>query len=80
MIEYQEFKKIVVEGQNFSTRTVDEINFEEKAPGTNVTYIADIQLRHVLKIFTPFIRKDLDKIAETAEQGFRKKSAELFGK
>lgn len=43
-----------------TTRTVDEIVFEEKHPGTNVTYIADIQLRHVLKLFTPFIRKDLD--------------------
>jgi hypothetical protein len=74
MIEYQEFKKIAVKGENFTTSTVDEIIFEEKHPGTNVTYIADIQLRHVLKILTPFIRKDLDKLAETAEQGFRKKS------
>jgi hypothetical protein len=39
-----------------------------------VTYQADICLRHVLKVFTPFIRGDLEELAKTAEAGFRKRS------
>ena len=69
--EYEEMRKIVVKGENFITSAVDEILFEEKHPGTNVTYLSNIELRHLFKVATPFILKDLQKLAQTAESGFR---------
>lgn len=80
MTEYEKFKKITLETSNFTTSTVDTISFEQKTPGTNVTYTADICLRHVFKVATPFIMDDLNKLAQTAEAGFRKRSQEVFGK
>lgn len=80
MVEYEKFKKVTFETSNFTTSTVDQITFEEKLPGTNVTYTGDICLRHVFKVITPLIMDDLNKLAQTAEAGFRKRSEEVFGK
>lgn len=73
MTEFVPNKKIAVRGQNSTTTVVDEIHLASKDQGTQITYVADIALRHVFWVFTPLIKGDLAKMAAEAEQGMRKK-------
>ena len=51
----------------------DQILFREKGSGTEIEYKADICLRHIFGLFTPLIRKDLDKLVVQAKSGMTKK-------
>lgn len=55
------------------------MHFQEKGTGTEITYIADISLKHVLKIMTPCIKADLNRLSEEAQQGMKKKIKQLYG-
>jgi hypothetical protein len=56
------------------------MTFEENknGNGTNILYEADISLKGIFWIFTPFIISDLDKLADDCKNGLIKKSKELF--
>lgn len=64
---------MAAKGENKTTVVVDEIFFEQKGSSTQITYVADISLKHILKIFTPFIMGDLNKLAADAQQGMQAK-------
>lgn len=80
MTGYEKFNKIELYGKNTMVEAVDEILFREKGQGTEIEYRADIRLRHIFGLFTPFIRKDLDHLVVEAKAGMIKKCEELFGK
>ncbi|KAL6078149.1 Polyketide cyclase [Balamuthia mandrillaris] len=80
---YEEPHKVVLEGFTSIVHALDEIRFsqDENDPDrTRVEYDADIRLRGVFKLFTPFIRRSIMELAPAAQQGFEGKAGELFGK
>ncbi|KAL6051125.1 Polyketide cyclase [Balamuthia mandrillaris] len=80
---YEEPHKVVLEGFTSVVHALDEIRFsqDESDPDrTRVEYDADIRLRGVFKLFTPFIRRSIMELAPAAQQGFESKAGELFGK
>lgn len=68
-------------GENDMITAEDEITCRRKGPNTTqMEYRADICLRGIKVLFTPFILCDLNKITELARTGCRDKSRELWGK
>lgn len=80
LTEVTPMKKVAARGMSGTTFVLDEMNFKEVANGTEIHYWADISLRHVFKLFTPFIKGDLENMAKGAEEGIKKKIEELYGK
>jgi hypothetical protein len=59
----------------------DEISCRRKGPNsTEMEYRADICLKGVKVLFTPFIMCSLSKIEEIARAGCRDKAREMWGK
>ena len=52
---------------------IDEISFQSKADGTEIKYEADITLNHIFCLATPFIKGDLQTLANEAESGMQAK-------
>lgn len=82
VLEFKLNKYIKLKGENDLVEAVDEIFFEpsDKPNTTKVTYKADISLKGVGWLITPFIVKDLEKIAVDCEAGMKKMAALKFGK
>jgi len=64
LTEVTPLKRIAAQGMNMTTFVLDEMNFKEVPNGTEIHYMADISLRHVFKLFTPWIKGDLEKMAQ----------------
>ena len=80
MKEYKEHESIKLYGANTFFNATDVISFKPKGENTEVTYEADISLNHIFKLFTPFVKSDLDTLCKEARQGMQAKGEELFGK
>jgi hypothetical protein len=68
-------------GENDMITAFDEIICRQKGPQvTEMEYRADICLRGIKVLFTPFILCSLKEITETARTGCRDKAIEMWGK
>ena len=81
LLEYDPCRRLVVRGKTSMITASDDITFKEVGEGeaTEIHYSSEISLNHVLSIFNMFIRKDLEQLAVSTEEGMRKRSRELFG-
>lgn len=64
LTEVTPMKKVAAQGMNMTTFVLDEMSFKEVPTGTEIHYWADISLRHVFKLFTPWIKGDLETMAK----------------
>lgn len=82
VLEYKHNKYIKLKGENNLVEAIDEIFFEpgDKPNKTKVSYKADISLKGVGWLITPFIVKDLEKIAVDCEAGMIKRANIKFGR
>lgn len=67
-------------GENNMIRALDEITCRSRGSNkTELEYKADICLRGIAVLVTPFILRPLSKLAEVARVGCRDKARELWG-
>lgn len=78
--EYEVNRKVTFYAENDKITSKDEMEFERgDVEGTTLfTYKANIKLKGFLKIFTVFIKSDLEELAEQTRQGIIKRSGEIF--
>ncbi len=68
-------------GENDMITAFDEITCRHKGPNlTEMEYRADICLKGIKVLFTPFIMGSLKNIAELARTGCRDKAIQMWGK
>ena len=75
--EVERPRVVVLEGSNDRTQAVDRITFSATETGAVVDYEADIRLKGVFKLATPFLGKLFDQIGEGARAGLELRLSEL---
>lgn len=78
MVNYKANSLIHLEAKSSTITAEDLIEFKEKDGGTEITYNADISLRHILWLLTPFVKGDFQELANNAKKGMEAKCKELF--
>jgi carbon monoxide dehydrogenase subunit G len=69
---YEPNRRVVLRGSGSGVLATDEIRFEATPSGTRIDYIADIRLRGVLALVTPFAGGAFRKIARDARDGMQR--------
>ena len=69
---YEPNRRVVLEGTGSGVSATDEIRFEALPAGTRIDYIADIRLRGLLGLATPFARGAFRHIADNARDGMQR--------
>jgi len=69
---YEPNRRVVLQGRGSSVAATDEIRFEATPTGTRIDYIADIRLRGLLVLATPFAGGTFRKIARDARDGMQR--------
>lgn len=65
-------RRVVLEGTGAGVAATDEIRFEATADGTRIDYVADIRLRGLLALATPFTGGAFRRIASDARDGMQR--------
>jgi carbon monoxide dehydrogenase subunit G len=72
--------RVVLSGEGSSVIAVDDIAFEASGTGTTIDYVADIRLRGLMWLLTPFAGGSFRKVAEKARNGMQRTLDELATK
>jgi carbon monoxide dehydrogenase subunit G len=70
-------RRIVLEGSGSRVKAVDVIEFTEHDDGTLVTYVADLGLTGIARLFQPFMKDRFAKVGRDAGEGLRRWLGEL---
>lgn len=65
-------RRVVLAGEGSGVVAVDDIAFEPAGTGTTIRYTADIQLRGLMRLLTPFAGGAFRKLAENARAGMQR--------
>lgn len=65
-------RRVVLAGSGSGVVAVDDIAFEATPMGTAITYVADIRLRGLLRLLTPFAGGAFRRIAANARDGMQR--------
>jgi carbon monoxide dehydrogenase subunit G len=68
---YEPDRRVVFEGSGSGVAATDEIRFEATPGGTRIDYVADIRLRGVMALATPFVGGTFRRIARDARDGMQ---------
>jgi carbon monoxide dehydrogenase subunit G len=69
---YEPNRRVVLRGSGSGVAATDEIRFEATPGGTRIDYIADIRLRGLLALATPFAGGAFRKLARDARDGMQR--------
>jgi carbon monoxide dehydrogenase subunit G len=69
---YEPSRWVVLTGTGSGVEAVDDIRFEATATGTRIDYTADIRLRGLMRLATPFAGGALAKIARDGGDGMQR--------
>lgn len=64
-------RRVVLAGRGSGVVAVDDIGFEAIPTGTVITYVADIQLRGLMRLLSPFAGGAFRRIAANARDGMQ---------
>ena len=64
--------RVVLEGTGSSVEAVDDIRFQATPDGTRIDYSADIRLRGLMRLATPFAGGAFERIARDARDGMQR--------
>ena len=64
--------RVVLAGEGSSVSAVDDISFAPSASGTTIEYVADIRLKGVLRLLTPFAGGSFRRLADNARAGMQR--------
>ena len=64
-------KRVVLEANSPTVRSLDEIRFEATAEGTRITYDADLRLKGVLALSDPLLGVVFRRVGDQAVAGLR---------
>jgi carbon monoxide dehydrogenase subunit G len=64
--------RVVLEGAGSGVSAVDDIRFQATPSGTRIDYVADIRLRGLLRLLSPFAGGAFATIARNARQGMQR--------
>lgn len=64
--------RVVLEGSGTGVAAIDDIRFEATPSGTAIDYTADIRLRGLLRLATPFADGAFSRIARDARDGMQR--------
>ncbi len=69
---FEPLRRVVLAGTGSGVEAVDEIVFEPTSTGTLIHYTADIRLRGLMRLATPFAGGALARIARDARDGMQR--------
>ena len=69
--EFEVARRLVLQGENKTVRSVDEMTFTGSTTGTEVVYQATFTFKGMARLAEPFVRRPLNKLADDAEEGMR---------
>jgi carbon monoxide dehydrogenase subunit G len=69
---FEPLRRVVLAGRGSSVDAEDEIVFEATSTGTRIDYTADIRLRGLMRLATPFAGGALARIARHARDGMQR--------
>ena len=69
---YEPDRRVVLRGSGSSVAAVDDIRFEAMPSGTRIDYTADIRLRGLMALATPFAGATFRSIARDARDGMQR--------
>ena len=69
---YEPDRRVVLSGSGSGVAATDEIRFEATPAGTRIDYIADIRLRGLMALATPFAGATFRRIARDARDGMQR--------
>ena len=69
---FEPAKHLVLKGENKTVQSIDDMSFSGSDTGTEVRYSAHFTFKGVARLFEPFLRKSIDKLADEAETGMKK--------
>ena len=69
---FEPLRRVVLAGRGSGVDAEDEIVFEATPTGTRIDYTADIRLRGVMRLATPFAGGALARIARDARDGMQR--------
>jgi carbon monoxide dehydrogenase subunit G len=72
IVEYQPPRRVVLHGEGATVDAVDEILLEPVGGRTRLTYRADLKMRGILALATPFLRGAFDRMGKRAVEGLRR--------
>lgn len=72
IIEFEEGRRVVLDGQGDNVTSVDEITVEEIESGSRITYDADIKMKGIYRIVQPFLGGTFNKMGQKALAGLKK--------
>ena len=70
--DFEPLRRVVLEGSGSGVEAEDEIVFETTPTGTRIDYTADIRLRGLMRLATPFAGGALARIARAARDGMQR--------
>jgi len=73
VIEYDPPKKVVLKGEGKSVSAVDDIRFSPIPGGTRIDYVADLRLKGLAKLASPFMMGKFENLGDAAIAGMRAK-------
>jgi carbon monoxide dehydrogenase subunit G len=65
-------RRVVLQGAGSGVSAVDDIRFHDTPSGTRIEYVADIRLRGLLRLLSPFAGGAFATIARNARQGMQR--------
>lgn len=71
VIVFEPLRRVVLAGTGSGVEAEDEILFEATPTGTRIDYTADIRLRGLMRLATPFAASALARIARDARDGMQ---------
>lgn len=69
---FEPLRRVVLAGTGSGVEAEDEIAFEATGTGTRIDYTADIRLRGLMRLATPFAGGALARIARDARDGMQR--------
>jgi carbon monoxide dehydrogenase subunit G len=72
VVAFEPLRRVVLAGRGSGVDAEDEIVFEATPTGTRIDYTADIRLRGVMRLATPFAGGALARIARDARDGMQR--------
>jgi len=69
---YEPLRRVVLAGEGAGVAAVDDIRFEATPGGTRIDYMADIRLRGVRRLATPFAGGMIAKIVRQGRDGMQR--------
>ncbi len=72
VIVFEPLRRVVLAGTGSGVEAEDEIVFEATPTGTRIDYTADIRLRGLMRLATPFAAGALARIARDARDGMQR--------